>query len=177
MNRGVLLYGPPAVGKDTVTGELERRGPFVHFRRLKAGPGRTTGYRMISDATLRSLPASDLLYMNRRYGSTYIVDRTGLDHLWHSGRVPVVHLGQPDAVRTLVERTPGTRWLVVELRSPLSVLTERIIRRATGDEAARVSAARNTPPLDHPDLMIDTSEISPEQAAELISQNLIASRF
>ena len=43
MTSGVLLYGPPAVGKDTITRHLERIGPFEQFRRLKCGPGRSTG--------------------------------------------------------------------------------------------------------------------------------------
>ncbi len=44
---GVILYGPPSAGKDTVSAELSHLNPaFTLFQRLKAGPGRTTGYRL-----------------------------------------------------------------------------------------------------------------------------------
>ena len=175
MNRGVLLYGAPAVGKDTVTRALEEQGPFSHFRRLKCGPGRTLGYRMIDPETLRSLPAADLLYVNRRYGSTYVVDRPGLDALWASGQVPVIHLGQPEAIPLLSTRTPDARWLVVELHCPLPALRRRIIERGTGDHEARFRAARDTPRLSAPNLSISTRDASPEAVAHLIAECLFTS--
>ena len=37
MNIGVILYGPPAAGKDTITGELLALDPrYRQFSRLKA---------------------------------------------------------------------------------------------------------------------------------------------
>ena len=42
MMLGVILYGPPAAGKDTVTRELTTLEGEVHlFSRVKAGSGRT----------------------------------------------------------------------------------------------------------------------------------------
>lgn len=43
----VMLYGPPAAGKDTVTEALIRLDrSYRLYQRLKVGAGRTDGYRM-----------------------------------------------------------------------------------------------------------------------------------
>lgn len=176
MKAGVLLYGPPAVGKDTITRELAQIGPFAHFHRLKCGPGRTAGYRMISPTDLDQIPGTDRIYVNQRYGATYVVDRPGLVELWTAGLTPVIHLGQPDAVTATTSGAPEARWFVVDLQCPIPVLAARIKARATGDDAARLQAARSTPRLAHPDLAVDTNSTRPEQAARLIEERLNSSR-
>ena len=171
MNRGVILYGPPAVGKDTVTVALQQLDPaFAHFRRLKCGPGRTTGYRMISSDQLAAVPASSILWANERYGAVYLVDRDGLEQLWGAGRTPVVHLGQPEAIAAVVAGTTSARWLVVDLHAALPVLQARIAARGTGDDALRFTAAADTPRLPHADLAVDTGAVEPGEAAQLIAE-------
>jgi guanylate kinase len=170
---GVILYGAPATGKDTVTEALVRRYPhFVRYRRLKCGPGRTAGYRMISPEAMAAIPASSILWTNRRYGATYLVDRDGLAETWEAGRVPVLHLGQPEAVDALVAQTPGVCWLVVELHSPLDILRERIRDRGTGDDDQRIEAAMRTPRLLTARVHVDTSVIEPDSAARLIAEHM-----
>ncbi|KPC90472.1 hypothetical protein [Streptomyces albidoflavus] len=47
MRQGILLYGPPAAGKDTTTAALtELDEQYASFTRLKIGTGKTKGYRM-----------------------------------------------------------------------------------------------------------------------------------
>ena len=168
---GVILYGPPAVGKDTVTAALaaEQSG-FVHYRRLKCGPGRTAGYRMISSDDLATLPADKVLWTNRRYSAVYLVERDGLGDIWRAGDTPVVHLGQPEAVVAVVRGTPNARWLVVDLHAPMPMLRERIQARGTGDDDARLAVAAQTPRLAHSDLVIDTGITAPAEAAVLIAE-------
>lgn len=173
--KGVILYGAPATGKDTVTRALVDEYPhvFAHFRRLKVGPGRTAGYRMISVEQVEALPESAVLWANHRYGATYVVDRDGLSQIWSDRRIPVVHLGQAEAVGAVVERTPEVTWAVIELHSSMSVLTDRIRARATGDDAQRIVAALNTPRLDKADVCIDTGATQPKEAARLIAERVL----
>ena len=170
---GVILYGAPATGKDTVTEALVREYPyFGRYRRLKCGPGRTAGYRMISPAELAAIPSSSVLWINHRYGATYLVDREGLAEMWNAGIVPVLHLGQVEAIEALVEQAPSVRWLVVELHSPLSVLQRRIKERCTGDDAQRLQAAVDTPRLRTASIRLDTSRVTPQSAARTIAHHV-----
>lgn len=77
--QGVVLYGPPASGKDTVTQSLaDLDSRYRLFARLKVGSGKTAGYRMGTAEQLRQLEtAGDVVYANSRYSSTYVIDRPG----------------------------------------------------------------------------------------------------
>jgi len=164
---GVILYGPPPTGKSTITRELEKFGQFQLFRRLKAGAGRRDEYRMASSADLAECrERGDIIWENRRYGAVYVVDRPELMRMLRDGVVPVVHLGQPEAVDALVAEPLS--WLVVALTCPEPVAAERIVARATGDAEDRLAAWRQTPALPTPDLALDTSTCSASAAAQVI---------
>ncbi|XVV39770.1 phosphotransferase-like protein (plasmid) [Streptomyces sp. CA-100214] len=177
--QGVILYGPPASGKDTVTTALTALHPkFAQFARLKVGTGKSAGYRMGTFEQLRELEAAgDVVYANARYGNTYVIDRPGVDAAFASG-VPVVHLGQVDGVRALVDGYPAD-WTVVLLWCPREVTEQRSAGRGDGDTAARLAAWDATrEDLDaHPsmvwDLTVDTTASSPQNAARLIDQLLV----
>lgn len=170
--RGVLLYGPPAAGKDTVTAALTRLDPRYRLaQRLKAGPGRTTGYRMTSIETIDALTAAGhVLWRNSRYGATYATDRPHLDALLHAGLIPILHLGQPAAVDAIRAATPDIDWTVVELWCPRPVAATRIAARCTGDTDTRLAAYDTTARLPHPSLRIITSNHTPDHAAALIDR-------
>lgn len=161
----VVLYGSPASGKDTITAELTKaESNFQLFQRLKSGPGRRTGYRMVETADLERLRAAGvLIWENSRYGADYAIDRPGLDDAARSS-IPVVHVGQPRAVDALKAAFPE-RILVVELRYNRSDAAERITARQTGDLEARLAAWDETPLLPDADLRINTSQRTPQQAA------------
>ncbi|MGV9668376.1 hypothetical protein [Nocardia niigatensis] len=167
---GVILYGPPAAGKDTVTAALHRSAPqFEQYQRLKVGPGRTAGYRMGTEADLERLTESgQVVYANRRYSSVYVIDRPELEEHLASG-IPVVHVGQPEAIDALATALPAARWVVVELWCPRPVAESRIEGRGTGDTAERLRAWDETPRLAQADLRIDTSQTAPEAAGSLIA--------
>lgn len=169
MIQGVFLYGPPAAGKDTVTQALTTADPrFRLFKRLKSGPGRTSGYRLTSDAELDAqVAAGEIVWENRRYGSRYAIDRATLQTMIADGQIPVVHAGQPEVVSTVQQAIPG-RWIVAQLWTSREVAAARIADRQTGDVAARLEAWDTTPHLAEADIDLDTSSLSPERAASLI---------
>ncbi|MFE2727079.1 HAD family hydrolase [Kitasatospora sp. NPDC059327] len=179
---GVLLFGPPASGKDTVTATLTQQDQrYRQFERLKVGTGRTAGYRMGDPELLEELRASGaVVYENSRYDSVYVTDRPGLDEAFaHS--VPVMHLGQIDGVRAVHDGYPA-QWLTVLLWSPREVTEARSTGRGDADTPARLAAwdATRADLDDNPDFRFDltirTDEVGPEAAAEQIRQALAASR-
>lgn len=177
--QGVILYGPPAAGKDTVTRFLAELHPqYGQFARLKIGSGRSVGYRMGTPAQLRELKAADdVVYANSRYGNIYVLDRPGLDSAFAVG-LPVVHLGQIDGIRALVNGYAAD-WSVVLLWCPREVTAHRTAGRGDSDTAERLAAWDATrEDLDaHPelawDLTVDTATTAPQDAARLIDQLLM----
>lgn len=179
--RGIVLYGPPAAGKDTVTAALAKLNRFyAQFTRLKVGSGKTDGYRMGTPRQLEELEAAgEVLYRNERYGNVYVIDRPGVRAAFAAG-VPVVHLGQVDGIRALVNGYPAD-WLVVLLWCPREVTEQRSAERRDSDTTARLAAWNATrDDLDkHPgtnwDLTVDTTTAGPQESARLIDQ-LLAQR-
>lgn len=169
MTQGVILYGPPAAGKDTITEALHRLDPrYSLFRRLKAGGGKTTGYRMTTNTALDELRENgELIWENRRYGAVYAVDRPALLGHLASGR-PVLHLGQLEAIEAVTEATPGAHWTVVHVWCPRDVAKERLTTRNPEDVGDRLSAWDQTLPLDSAELTINTALRAPVAAAEEI---------
>ncbi|MFJ5208434.1 ATP-binding protein [Streptomyces nigra] len=140
----MILYGPPGSGKDTITRELCRLRPeFVLFERLKAGPGRTTGYRLTTIDHIEELSrAGELLYRNARYEAEYAIDRQGVAALVDGGRIPVLHMGQVAGVRA-VAGFP-VHWIRVLLWCPLDVTESRSVGRGDMDVNARTKAWHET---------------------------------
>ena len=179
---GVLLYGPPAAGKDTVTRALaDLDTAFSLFSRVKVGSGRSAGYRMGTPEVLEGLRASGaVVYENSRYDSTYVTDRPGLDEAFASG-VPVMHLGQVDGVQAVLDGYPAG-WLTVLLWCPREVTEARSAGRGDADTPARLAAWDATRadvdanPGFRFDLTIRTDEVAPEVAAERIRRALTARR-
>lgn len=178
--QGVILYGPPAAGKDTVTRELEALSPqYRQFARLKVGAGKTAGYRIGTPEQLHKLEAAgDVVYANSRYGNTYVIDRPGLDDAFAAG-TPVVHLGQVDGIRALVDGYPAG-WVRVLLWCPKDVTRQRSKDRGDADTAERLVAWDATrEDLDaHPDMAwdmrVETVTTTPAAAARLIDERLRA---
>lgn len=177
--QGVILYGPPTAGKDTITTALtELNSKYAQFARLKIGTGKAVGYRMGTPEQLHELEAAgDVVYANARYGNTYVIDRPGIDAAFAAG-VPVVHLGQVDGIRALVDGYLAD-WSAVLLWCPREVTAQRSVGRGDSDTPARLAAWDATrKDLDtHPgtawDLRVDTTAAAPQDAARLIDQLLV----
>lgn len=166
---GLILYGPPGAGKDTITDELHKLdNRYVLFPRLKLGPGRTAGYRMTSRRKLATLRAQgQIIYENQRYDATYAIDRPALlAHL--AEHVPVVHAGQLGVIDAVTEATTGVQWTVVYLWCPPDIATARLTARGSDDLADRLQAWNETRPMANAHLTINTARVTPDQAAEEI---------
>lgn len=170
MNQAVILYGAPATGKDTVTAALvQLDSRFQLFERMKAGPGRTTGYRMTTSDTLDALcRAGEIIWLNERYNARYAIDRPELRALIKAGKVPIVHAGQPEVISAVTDSMSDVRWTVVELRCSRETAYKRIIARETGDTPARLAAWDSTPELASVSTLIDTGSTTPSEAAQII---------
>jgi guanylate kinase len=174
----VILYGPPAAGKDTVTKALtcldER---YRLHQRLKVGAGRTVGYRMTTLSNVNALRgAGSVVWETRRYDALYVIDRASLTDML-TVCIPVVHVGQVEAVKAVTTALPpATRWITVWLWCPRDIAAARITERRTGDTAARLRAWDETAPLPEADISINTAEAQPADAAVTIHSQVQARR-
>lgn len=169
--KGVILYGPPAAGKDSITVALHEINPdYCLFPRVKVGPGRTSGYRMATATEVTHLrERGEVVWENARYSSTYIIDRSFLvDHVRES--ISVVHLGQVPAVSEVKKAVPEASWTVVYLWCPRDIAAARIRSRNTNDDDERLRVWDATEPLPAADLFVNTSIMSIQQAAKLIDE-------
>ena len=138
---GIVLYGPPASGKDTVTAALHRLDPrFVLLPKLKAGAGRAEGYEFVTAEQLEKLRgAGRLVAETHRYGNVYAVDRQTIDDMEAAGNVPVAHMGNIGDLRRLVGRAPDS-WLRVLLWIPREITEQRSTARGDADTGKRLTA-------------------------------------
>ena len=175
--QGVILYGPPASGKDTVTLALTAlNSTYRHFPRLKVGTGRTAGYRMASIDQLQALRAAgEVIWENHRYGATYVVDQPFLISML-ARCVPILHLGQVEAVEHVTRRFRHVAWTVAELWCAWPVAEARIASRATEDDLQRAIVWAETRRLTSADVRLDTSLVTPTEAARTIDRRAIESR-
>jgi guanylate kinase len=169
----VILYGPPAAGKDSVTEALAQRDPkYVLYQRLKVGPGRTSGYRMATLADVETRRTKDdVIWENRRYDALYVVERTSLTRMLRVC-IPVLHLGQVEAVKAVTAALPETQWLVVWLWCPRDVASKRLVKRGGVDIAVRLRAWDDTEPLPGADISLNTAEGYPADAATTIHRRI-----
>lgn len=169
--RALFLYGPPAAGKDTVTAALANLDTrYRLYERLKVGDGRTEGYRVVDQWRVEQLRQDGLLlWENYRYGALYAVERNSLMRMLPAC-IPVVHLGQPEAIDAINAGLPGLQWTSVYLWCPRAVAAQRLATRGTGDMDERLNAWDETVPLTRADLVVNTAATSAAHAARAIHQ-------
>jgi len=178
MPRVLLLSGPPASGKDTVTAALTALDPrFALFRRIKAGSGRTEGYRIMENAELAKLEErGEIVQRHERYGNVYAVDAPMLRSMSRAGLWPVIHVGRLENLGPLRQATDGTSVL---LWADRPTVASRLKARGSTDvddrlrawEEERTDLTRSARAADF-DLVVDTGSAPPEEAAQRIKAAL-----
>ncbi|TYB49519.1 guanylate kinase [Actinomadura chibensis] len=172
---GVILYGPPTSGKDTVTAELARQDDrYALLPKLKLGTGRSTGYRHVTAADLEKLRDSGrLVAETHRYGNVYAVDRDDIAALVEADKVPVVHMGNLSDVQRLRVAVP-LDWTTVLLWISRAVCADRSQHRGDADASERLQAwdetrddlrAAKTPTFN---LLVRTDQTDPTETARRI---------
>lgn len=181
LSSGVILYGPPASGKDTVTNALIRLSPaYVLFEKLKAGRGRSRGYRLTTTDEIERIRHLDqVVYENQRYGNSYLVDRPALDALLARGAIPVVHMGQLMGVRALYDYPAA--WCSALLWCRREIALTRLVARHTADLTTRLTVWDDTAAEletryrpDNFSLHIDTEKNSADEAARAIHSHVFS---
>lgn len=169
--QGLILYGPPASGKSSITKALTALDPsYQLYERLKIGTGRTEGYCMTTQAELERLRQSNqVLWENTRYGATYAIDRPRLLKAMELCS-PVVHLGQPEGVHALLTHLPE-HFAVVALECSRIVARARLVDRRDTDLEERLTVWDQTAQLTHANLRIDTTRTSPQDSAKGIASH------
>lgn len=137
---GLVLYGPPTAGKDTIGAALRRLDDrFRPVPKVKSGTGRSAGYRMVDAGVFENMRVSGRLAgVSERYGNRYGVDRHDVRQIVDAGCHPVVHSGRLTDMERLVTELGGT-WLAVLLWCDRDTTTRRSLERGDTDSPARLA--------------------------------------
>ncbi|GAA5085787.1 hypothetical protein GCM10023259_098330 [Thermocatellispora tengchongensis] len=171
----MLLLGPPAGGKSTITQALHDLDPrFVLLRVLRVGVERGEEYHVITEDQLQVLRAAGRIILETRNGDRgYAIDAHPIDHMTTAELIPVVHVANCADLRSL---TSWADWLSVLLWVPREVCEQRARRRGDPDvaetlkaweEAAADIAEHECDGLFH--LRLTTSRMTIEEAAGQIA--------
>jgi guanylate kinase len=180
----LLLYGPPASGKTSITRLLHELDSTVTlFPTYKIGNGSCEDYRFTTEAHYLSLKqAKQIVFANRRYNNKYFVDLPTLTKLQAADKKVVLHIGGVSKMSFLrLRKALPEKWLFVELQNSLEVCKKRTVRRGDEDVAKRLATWERMAQFagHHPDyvrcfdLTINTDIITPQEAAQQIYKHLL----
>jgi chloramphenicol 3-O-phosphotransferase len=177
--RIVYIYGPPSVGKLTVASEVQRLSGYKLFHNHLTVNALTPVFDFGSD------PFSEVLHRLRldvfetaaRNGTELIFTNNSV---WGNGSEG--RLGFEQFANTAAERieTAGGRVDFVQLTAPLEAMLGRVssesrrrLQKVVDPDRLRAKLDGHDPSPLHPDdLVIDTAEMSPSEAAMAITSAL-----
>ncbi len=137
----VLLYGPPASGKDTITQLLQNRNNiFFHFKKHKVYPGdqqiqtknQLSYFHISMNRFLNMIANGEFLQFHWRYKSFYGVSKVLMDDSLSNGKIPIVHVGK---IYDLLELTDvlEAKLIIILVWETLDVISKRLKFRHKGD--------------------------------------------
>ena len=174
----VYLYGPPAVGKLTVATELQRHTGFRLFHNHLTVNALREVFEFGTDAFTAVLHRTRLDVFET-------AAENGIDIIFTNNSVWEVPDGRArfaafaDRARQRTE-AGGGRAVFVQLLAPIDVLEDRVDSRSRQEHGKLLDPTRlnelleryDPTPLHPDDLIIDTSALSPAEAAEVIAATL-----
>ena len=135
----ILLCGPPASGKDTITTLLARKNNiFRHFRKHRVPP-RENGknnppsyIRVSIDEYLTMIRDNEFVQFHQRYGRFYGVSRKTLEKHLRDGQIPIIHTGKVYDLMEL-DASFGNNSAKILLWESKENIRERLKLRHPGD--------------------------------------------
>jgi guanylate kinase len=135
----ILLSGPPASGKDSVTNLLnERNTLFVNFLKhcgcdLSAEKRGMESYVNISvEEFKRMISNGDFIQYHKRYGRFYGVSKKLLNDYLNKGLVPVIHTGRIENLITLESKILNKVYKIL-IWAKRDDIQQRLDKRQNGD--------------------------------------------
>lgn len=168
--KGLVLIGPPAAGKDTITDIVEQRSNLRLLKKAKAGSGRSAGYRLVSMEEFDECVArGEMVSTVERYGNRYGVMRADVAAIQQAGDIPVIHTASVEEALTLA--ADGMALCLIWCSRSESADRLRHRDQSTVDERLAVWDQLQDD-LDviakHLDLVIDTTDQSASAVASTI---------
>lgn len=142
--RAILISGPPASGKDTLTRALGCIDPAYRMaNKHKDSRAGSTHHIIVTPAAFDAmLEQGAFLQWHERYGRRYGLACRTVEDILAEGGFPIIHTGRLANLRMLQSVMPDA--VSVLLQAPLNVLTGRLSQRHAGNAveiAARLDAA------------------------------------
>ena len=135
----ILLCGPPASGKDTLTELLKKRNNiFCHFKKHRVSnqvdkSGNLKTYFKISlNEFLQRVGKDEFVQFHKRYERFYGVSKKVLDNSLQYGKIPILHVGKIYDLMELedVLNADAAKILIWETKD---VINDRLVLRHHGD--------------------------------------------
>ncbi len=143
----ILLSGPPASGKDSLTEALHGIDPkFVHFRKHRAGSGGQPGAAYIDISVSqfeRMAQQNRFAQWHDRYGRYYGVAVEELDRTLSTAKIPIIHVGKYQNLLALRQHPllrPALSILLLCSRAAAGVRLENRHAGQLGEVEARLAA-------------------------------------
>lgn len=127
LNKVVILCGPPASGKDTITTALKGLGDYEKVRLHRTGPRPKEGYIHVDDEQFEILKRENhFIEHHTTYGRQYGVSIGELLITSIKHKYSVIHLGSPKQALEIKKNLPQDIVKIIYLWNTRTELQERL---------------------------------------------------